>query len=201
MAWRVIAPGPGNKPVCGLSDDGVWVYCWAASLMTKLASEPWWLAPRRSQVLAECTPDLIQMDTGNHETSSVILVVNALLLFRHYSSTFLITFCLQQRCVTSSVSDIRSRCPAVAQIEPAALSVFNKNSFYLDVVYKTHFNAGGNFAGFHAEGKHVIQVGRHVCLATFPLSTLTVTRLSLRAACSGLWWKVCELQLPASELT
>ncbi len=41
---------------------------------------------------------------------------------------------------------------------------------YLDTVDESDFNAGGNFVGLHAEGKHVIQGGRHVSDDLFPFN-------------------------------
>lgn len=79
---------------------------------------------------------------------------------------------------------------------PICLNLFtltNSEPSYLNIVYKPDFHAGGNFAGVHAEGKHVIQGSSHVSRDLFPFNPDTEV-LSPDRDGSGPWWGTRELQ-------
>lgn len=83
-------------------------------------------------------------------------------------------------------------CPAVIQVDTE--SVYTGPP-YLNIVYKSDFHAGGNFAGVHAEGKHVIQGSSHVSHDLSP-SNPDTGALAVERGGSDLWWRACALQEP-----
>lgn len=65
------------------------------------------------------------------------------------------------------------------------------NQSYLDVVYKSDFHTAGNFAGVHAEGKHVIHGSSHVSDDLSPLNPDTDASSPGRTSSDLRWWR-CE---------
>lgn len=83
----------------------------------------------------------------------------------------------------------------LGQISSQSINLTTSEAHYLNVVYKSHFHAGGSFAGVHAEGKHVIQVGSHVLDDPFPFNSDTAAIYLWMKNCSDHCRQVCKLHL------